>query len=188
MELMMAKLQPTDFLGVDIGRLGTPSRVELPPELQGNWAPQGKSLEEINKTRQQIRDLNKEFNQKSAAGTVTATTTFITVSKNKKIFITAFTLSAVDYNVYTTGAAVTAGLEVYNVSGTAYRSLGRITLPPYGDPSGPTIWGPHHDSIALSFTNPVPINENETVRLVLSSDFNGTASVAIQMWEEDIII
>jgi len=180
----MAQIEPINFLDNVIGRLGKVSKVELPPELQGNWAPQGKSLEEINKARDEIRKLNIEFNQKSAAATLTFTgssaTTLVSVPANKKFFVTNITLSV--FNLQNSGNGV-LGLEIYNRSGTAYRSLARISIIALLT----TSMTPQ-ESMTCDFSVPIAIDELETIRIVSNADLFGVGSATIQGWQEDKII
>lgn len=185
----MGKLQPSDFLGIDVGRLGKPTRVEVPPELQTVWQPQGDSLEEINKRRAAIRELRKEFNQKGAAVSINATlsvanTTLVTVGQNKSIFLFAATLSGIQ--ISSTGTAFgIASIEVFNGSGTSFRTLATIMLPIYLTAGGAVI---PKDNISLQFNPPIQVNQNESVRIAVDAGLLGAAVASIQYWEEDIII
>lgn len=190
----MAKIPANDFLGIDIGRLGAPSKIELPKELQSAKAFGATSLEEINKRREQIRELKKEYNRKyatvnlSVGAGAAGSSILITVAKNKKIFVDSVSISGWSDNITTPTVGSRAGIEIYNSSGSAFASLVRLNFA--GSPTAanaPAAQG-GNQSLCMSFVNPIVLNEGETLRLAYSSELNGFVSATVTCWEEDIII
>jgi hypothetical protein len=179
---MLTNLKTTDFLNNEIGKLGTSPKFELPEDFKKVWSPTGLSLEEINRRKEAVRTLQKEINQFDAAtnvymnGSTTGSSTMVSVPQNKKYYVTAITLSA--FNVKATwSSAVGArcGLEIYSQGGTAITSLGRISL----------IHTSGNESIALDFTNPILVDELQTIRINFTSDTEGIATATVSGWIED---
>lgn len=179
---MMVDLTTTNFLN-EIGQLGKKTSLVLPDNVLKEWQPTGSSLEEINARRAEIRKLAQEYNQKDTAtnvymdGSTTGTSTMLAVGENKKVFITAITLSAFNVKAgFSTSIGARVGLEIYSSTGTAVSSLGRISLVPVNG----------NESISLSFPYPIVVNQNETLRIGFTTDTEGMATATAWGWEEDI--
>lgn len=183
---MMAGLTTPDFLNNEIGKLGSAPKFELPEEFKSIWAPTGLSLEEINRRKNAIRQIQQELNTGSqtvaTANSGAAATDHVfassAVPKNKKWFVYAAELTFYNLNQ---AAAAWCNAGIYpNSSATANR-MGLITMVLPANYSG---WNAQFDTATVSFPIPILMNEGDIIG-IQRIFFQGEAQLRIFYWEED---
>lgn len=184
---MMAELKTSDFLNNEIGKLGKTPQFELPDEFKKIWAPTGLSLEEINRRKGAVRQIQQENNTGSqtvaTSNSGAAATDHVFASsgcpKNKRRFIYAAELTFYTLN---TGAAAWCNCGLYpNNSATANR-MGLITIVLPANYSG---WNAQFDTATVSFPIPIQWNEGEFIG-IQRIFFQGEAQLRVFYWEEDV--
>lgn len=181
---MMADLTTPNYLNNEIGKLGEGPKFELPDEFKKIWAPTGLSLEEINRRKNAIRQIQQELNtgsQTIASGNSGAAATdhiFASqaVPKNKKWFIYAAELTF--YSINTSNASwMNCGIYPNNTVTANRMGLITIVLP------SATVFE-QNQTATVSFPIPILMNEGEILGIQRIA-FQGEAQLRIFYWEED---
>lgn len=183
----MPELGTTDFLNNEPGKLGTAPKFELPDEFKALWAPTNLSLEEINRRRLAVRQVQQENNssterlsyENTGAAATGHTYHSTPVPKNKKWYIYAVQANALSIN--TSGQSIVNWGIYPNSSATANRfGLTTFQLPTAqsGIPE-PSVTN------SVSFPIPIQVNEGEVLGLQYVN-FQGASHLRIWYWEEDV--
>lgn len=170
---MSQKTKPQDFLNFEIGEIQPKNKAFIPAGNEIEYAPQGASLEEINKRRDTLRDYYKRNNQISIIADYAGggDRTIYTCPANYDFYIDTIQISGVS------DMSAAAKVFSYILRGTDTFYLANLYL------VARLLTDNVCNSCSTTFNNAIKVNSSEEVHIDLD---NGCyASVVITGWLED---
>lgn len=165
----MTKIPPDEFIQTNIGTIGANnSWNNIPTSQIKEYIPENKSLEELNRIKQNLREYYKRVNGIiiNVSGSGAAGATLYTIPGNQILYIDTIRMMA-------TGTGAGTSNFTLNASSWGSTNIGQLRC---------SVAMPHHSDI--TFNNPIVLYENSTLSYAVGANI-GAWTIVVTGWLED---